>query len=212
MARGKVIAFEGIDGAGKSEQAKRLASWLDDEGYKLIATKWNSSANIHPLIKDLKKVHKLTPRVYSLMHAADFADRWDREIKPALDDSKLVVADRWKYTAYARDAARSIPATYVRGLYSFVPDADLVFYLRVTIDESLRRLHRQDRPPKYYESGMDLGLADDAEESFTLFQSRVLRHYEPLVKEFNFHVIDGGLPQDKVFAEVKAEVSKLLKI
>lgn len=209
MARGKLVAIEGVDGAGKSTLADRLESWLDEEGYKVDLTRWNSSKSIKPHLKDLKKEFRLTPRTYSLMHAADFADRWDKEINPALASGRIVIADRWKYTAFARDVARGNPAQWVRGIYTFAPDPDITFYLRVDLKEAYRRIH-QGRDPKYYEAGMDLRLSSDINESFVLFNARVIRQYEEMVREFDFTVIDGSKDPDTIFKQCQKIIKEKL--
>jgi len=70
-----------------------------------------------------KQRRLLTPTTFSLLHAADFADRCERQIMPLLQGDYLVLADRYIYTAFARDAARGCPARWLRNLYRFRADS-----------------------------------------------------------------------------------------
>jgi len=76
----------------------------------------------------------------SLLHAADFADRCERQIMPLLQGDYLVLADRYVYTAFARDAARGCPARWLRNLYRFAPVPDITFYFRAPLDVAVHRI------------------------------------------------------------------------
>jgi dTMP kinase len=106
--RGLLIAFEGPDGSGKTTQRKLFKEWLVGEGYKVTTTKWNSSRLIKPIIKSRKNLRSINQEEFCLLHAADFRHRLETEVMPALVDGKMVVADRFLFTALARDAARGL--------------------------------------------------------------------------------------------------------
>lgn len=129
---------------------------------------------------------------FSLLHATDFADRLLYKIVPPLKAGMIVLADRYAYTAFARDAARGVHPQWVRGLYSFAVKPDLALYFRVPIDVSIDRLLARRVKLKFYEAGMDLGLSTNATESFRIFQSRVLAVYDGLVDEYGLRVIDAS--------------------
>jgi dTMP kinase len=126
----------------------------------------------------------LTPLTFSLIHAADLADRVEREVLPALKAGAIVLADRYIYTAFARDGARGIDAAWVRRVYSFAIRPTVAFYFDVPLDEALRRIMVGRPQLKWYEAGMDLGLSPDPYESFRLFQKRILSQYAQMVDEF----------------------------
>jgi dTMP kinase len=129
---------------------------------------------------------------FSLLHATDFADRLLYKIIPPLKAGMIVLADRYAYTAFARDTARGVHAQWVRSLYSFAVKPDLAMYFRVPIDISVDRLLARRVKLKFYEAGMDLGLSGDSVESFRIFQSRVIASYDGLVDEFGLRVIDAS--------------------
>jgi dTMP kinase len=188
---GKLFVVEGIDGSGKTTQLSLLAKWLTAAGQRVFVTEWNSSALVKAATKAGKKKNALTPMTFSLLHATDFADRLLYNIIPPLKAGMIVLADRYAYTAFARDAARGVDKNWVRELYSFAVRPDLALYFRVPIDVSLDRLLARRVKLKFYEAGMDLGLSANVAESFRLFQGRVLEEYDRIVEEFDLTVVDA---------------------
>jgi dTMP kinase len=189
---GKLIVVEGIDGSGKTTQLGLLAKWLEAAGHRVSVTEWNSSRLVKAATKAGKKKNALTPMTFSLLHATDFADRLLYKIVPPLKAGMIVLADRYAYTAFARDTARGVHPRWVRSLYSFAVRPDLAMYFRVPIDVSIDRLLARRMKLKFYEAGMDLGLSSNAVESFRLFQSRVLEDYDRLIDEYGLRVIDAS--------------------
>ncbi|MCI4330057.1 MAG: dTMP kinase [Thermoplasmata archaeon] len=207
---GRLIIFEGLDGSGKSTQARLLVKWLQARGYRVFFTEWNSSELISATIRRGKKKNLLTPTTFSLLHATDFADRLEQHILPPLRAGYVVVCDRYAYTAFVRDAARGCDPDWVRSLYGFAPTPDKVFYFRVPVATSLARKIASRQKISYYEAGMDLGLADDVIASYEKFQSRLKREYERLVTVDKFVVIDADRPVETVLNQVRREVRPLL--
>jgi dTMP kinase len=188
--RGLLIAFEGAEGAGKSTQRKLFKTWLKGEGHKVVSSKWNSSPLVKPLIRARKTVHGLSPLDYSLLHAADYRQRLETEILPALAAGSMVVADRYFFTAIARDVARGLDLDWVMNLYSPILWPDVVFHFSVSPDISLKRVQAS-RTPTFYEAGQDVtGLADPV-ESYNVFMNRIIQEYEALALIFEFVTIDA---------------------
>jgi dTMP kinase len=213
---GKLFIVEGIDGSGKSTQLSLLQQWLKREGYLVFFSEWNSS----PLVKETtsrgKRKRMLTPTTFSLIHATDLADRIERHIIPPLKAGAIVLADRYIYTAFARDVVRGVSPEWVRELYSFAVKPTIAFYFRVPLEISLKRILGARAGLKYYEAGLDLGMTEDIEESFRLFQSRIKDRYEEMVDEFGLTVIDATRSiehqQDEVRAIVERELSDVPKL
>ena len=155
---GKLFVVEGIDGSGKTTQLGLLAKWLSAEGHRVFVTEWNSSALVKAATKTGKKKNALTPMTFSLLHATDFADRLLYKIIPPLKAGMIVLADRYAYTAFARDATRGVDRQWVRELYSFAVRPDLALYFRVPIDVSVDRLMARRVKLKFYEAGHGPGL------------------------------------------------------
>lgn len=208
---GRLIVVEGIDGSGKTTQLSLMNRWLLAHGYKVFFTEWNSSALVRRSMKRGKKKDLLTPTTFSLLHAVDFADRLTYKIIPPLKAGMIVLADRYVYTAFARDVARGVHPEWVRGVYNFAPRPDLTLYFRVPIEVSLERLLIGRAKLKYHEAGMDVGLSRDPIESFRLFQSRVLDIYDALTNEFGLTVVDATGDINGQQLHVRKVVRRILK-
>ena len=188
---GRLIVVEGIDGSGKSTQISLLSQWLRLRGYAVAFSEWNSSPLVRETTRRGKKKEMFTPTSFSLIHATDFADRLEHYIVPLLKAGAVVCADRYAYTAFARDVVRGVDRAWVRNLYRFAIKPTLAFYFKVPLDVALGRILGGRDALKYYEAGMDLGLSRNIEESFRIFQGRILEEYESMIEEMGFHVIDA---------------------
>ena len=189
--RGKLIIVEGIDGSGKSTQLMLAMRYLQAKGYRPFFTEWNSADLVKAVTKKGKKKRSLTPMTFSLLHATDFAHRLVHNILPPLKAGMIVLADRYVYTAFARDVARGCDPTWVRKVYGFAPRPDLAFYFHVPIDVSVNRLLSGRAKIKDYEAGMDLNLAPDVLSSFRMFQGRILEQYQQIAQEYGLRQIDA---------------------
>jgi len=208
---GKLFVVEGIDGSGKSTQIDLLHKWVFAQGYSTFFSEWNSSPLVKRTTKRGKNRRLLTPLTFSLIHATDFADRTERNIIPPLRAGAAVMADRYVYTAFARDVARGCDPEWVRDMYSFAVRPTVAFYFRVPLDVALARILTGRPELKWYEAGLDLGLSDDPYESFKLFQARILEQYDAMVDEYDLQVIDGTLPIAEQQRQVRAIVEPHLK-
>src|ERR1019366_3438275 len=191
--RGFLIAFEGPDGSGKTTQRKLFKDWLVEEGFDVVTTKWNSSALVKPIIKARKQVRSLDQQEFCLLHAADFRHRMETEVLPALAEGKTVIADRFLFTALARDAARGLDLDWLLHVYSPLYWPDAVFYFSVSPETSGKRIAAT-REPKYYEAGQEVTHIADPHESYQKFISSVIREYEALSVIFNFIKFDAEKP------------------
>ena len=213
---GKLFVVEGIDGSGKSTQLLLLQQWLRAEGYGVLQSEWNSSPLVSNTTRRGKRRQMLTPATFSLIHATDFADRVERNIIPLLKAGAVVLCDRYIYTAFARDGARGMAPAWLRELYSFAVKPAIAFYFRVPLDVAMERILAARGAIKYYEAGMDLELSGDPEESFRLFQGRILEEYEKMIAEFDLHVIDATLPievqQGQMRQAVKAKLGQTKRL
>ena len=192
-SRGRLIVVEGIDGSGKSTQLHLLDKWLRSLGLNVFFTEWNSSDVVKEITSKGKKKALLTPTTFSLLHATDFADRYERNISPLLEAGYFVLADRYVYTALARDVVRGCTSAWVRKVYSFAVVPNVTFYFRVPPDVAMDRILEGRPKLKYYEAGMDLNLSNDEYESYRIFQTRIVEQYESMAGKDRFAIIDGTL-------------------
>ena len=207
---GKLIVVEGIDGSGKSTQIDLLHKWLLTLGRSVFFTEWNSSMLVKSTTKLGKKQKTFTPTTFSLLQCTDFADRWENFIRPILKAGGIVLADRYAFTAFARDVARGVDPGWVRNSYSFAIQPDIAFYFQVPLDIAVDRITGARAQLKYYEAGMDLGLSDNRITSFRLFQQRIIDEYDKMIDEFGLTVVDGTLPVEVQQAQVRRIVLKTI--
>jgi len=189
---GRLIAVEGLDGSGKSTQIYLLKRWLESQQLKVFFTEWNSSELVKSATSKGKKQELLTPTTFSLIHATDFADRYERQLVPLLRAGYLVLCDRYVFTAYARDIVRGCPPQWVRDIYSFAALPDLTLFFKAGLEVSLSRILDGRPELKYFEAGMDLRLSPDPYESFRIFQGRILEQYLAMSSEFDFITVDAN--------------------
>ena len=209
---GKLIAVEGLDGSGKSTQIYLLKRWLELHQIKVFFTEWNSSQMVKAATSKGKKRQLLTPTTFSLIHATDFADRYERDILPLLSAGYIVLADRYIYTAYVRDITRGCSKPWVQNLYQFAAKPDLTFYFDVPLQTALDRILSGRPQLKYFEAGMDMQLSSDIQESFCKFQKLIHQKYDGLVEEEGLIRIDATLPIRDQQLLVRDIVSKQLQL
>lgn len=208
--KGKLIVVEGIDGSGKSTQLRLLEKWFQSKESSVFLTEWNSSETVRRITSKGKRKGRLTPITFSLLHATDFADRYERNILPLLHAGYIVLADRYIYTAFARDIVRGCNPKWVRRVYEFAVKPDLVFYFKVPVDIAVERILSGRPKLKYYEAGMDLNLSNDPYESYRIFQSRIIEQYDSLALSEDFTIVDGTMEIEEAQRSLRSQVTKLL--
>lgn len=208
---GLLVVIEGTDGCGKSTQVNMLSQFIKDEGFGCAVSEWKTSRLISGVINEAKERNMLNTTTYSLLYAADYTDRLENEIIPALKSGFVVLMDRYIYTAYVRDSVRGHDIKWVKNLYSFAPNPDLVFYLNVSPDILIKRLIAKNGVLDYFESGRDIGLSTDIYNSFEIYQKRCLEEYKKLKKEYNFVELDGTKSKEELHSIIKQEIMKLLE-
>ena len=202
--RGKLIVIEGTDGVGRSTQIEDVRHWLEIQGFGVITTGWTRSPLMNRAIKEAKSGHTLNIHTFSLLYAADLADRLENEILPALKSGFIVLADRYIYTAFARSAVRGANRSWIQKVFGFALEPDAVFYMKITIEDLIPRVINSQTLTKryweeeagegmdYWESGMDLNLGKDFYDSFIRYQRFILTEFERMAEKFNFTVIDAS--------------------
>jgi len=139
MGRGMLIAIEGIDGAGKTTNARELFSYLKNLGYPVLLLKEPSDSiygrKIRGSEKRLPAEEEL--KLFLLDREIDVKER----IIPAIEEGKIVIMDRYYYSNIAYQSARGIEAEKIRELNErFAPKPDLVIILDVSPETALERI------------------------------------------------------------------------
>src|ERR1043165_1870956 len=208
---GRLFVVEGTDGSGKSTQLSLLYQWLKSEGYSVFFSEWNSSPLVKDTTKRAKKRRLFTPTTFSLLHATAFADRPERNIIPPLKAGAIVLADRYIYTAFARDVARGCDRAWVREVYKFAVKPTVSFYFRAPLDVAIDRIVSGRPELKFYEAGLDMEWADDEEDSFKIFQGKILDEYDSMKSEFGLTLIDATQPIHTQQRQMREIVGRYLR-
>jgi len=150
-------------------------------------------------INEAKAGHQLTVTTFSLLYAADFADRLEHEILPALQAGFIVIADRYMYTAFARNSVMGADPDWTREVFGMALVPDLVLYLDIDVESLIPRVI-MGKGMDYWESGMHLALGTDLFDSFERYQSRLNRRIPALVQRIRFRLgrcapADRGSPE-----------------
>jgi dTMP kinase len=208
--KGSLIVIEGTDSVGRSSQIENLKPWLEVEGYGVVGTGWTRSTLLAETINEAKAGHELNVTTFSLLYAADFADRLENEIIPALQAGLVVLADRYMYTAFARNTAMGADPAWARSLFGFALVPDLVFYLKIDVNSLIPRV-LEGKGMDYWESGMHLALGSDIFDSFRNYQTRLIREYNALAKEFDFITLDARQPVEVIQLNLRTHIGRFLK-
>jgi dTMP kinase len=206
---GHLIAIEGTDGVGRSAQIELLRPWLELEGYAVSNTGWTRSPLLSETINEAKAGHQLTVTTFSLLYAADFADRLEHEILPALQAGFIVIADRYMYTAFARNSVMGADPDWTRKVFGMALVPDLVIYLDIDVETLIPRVI-MGKGMDYWESGMHLALGTDLFDSFEHYQSRLIDEYRRLSSEFGFVTVDARLPIEQLQGEIRQHIAEYL--
>lgn len=206
---GRLIVIEGTDGVGRTTQLQLLRPWLESSGYAVVDSEMTRSELAGNGLKEAKEGNTLGTITLNLFYAADFVDRFENQILPALRAGFIVLTDRYIYSLMARAIVRNADPHWLRSIYGLALKPDAIFYLRAELVDLVPRV-LQGHGFDYWESGMDMRLGNDLFESFVCYQKLMISEYDRMAEEYNFHVIDAGMSAEKIVAQLKQKILPLL--
>jgi len=204
-AMGKLIAFEGIDGSGKTTVAARLAALLQEDGCRVVLTREPGGEKVDPAIRNLLKngLFHETPAAEFLLFAADRAAHMAQCIEPELARGAIIISDRmadssYAYQAYGRGIDLEMVATINRWIMRDIKP-DLTVYLIIDYATAQERIHGRHNNHKIYDHERASFFRQVTKGYDTLYQNRsdVLR-------------IDATLPLEKIVSMVHQRVCDLI--
>jgi len=207
---GKLIVLEGTDGVGRSTQTQLLLNWLESSGLAVYDTGLTRGRLAGRHIQDAKEGHTMSPRTQCLFYATDFADRLEREIVPALRAGYVVLTDRYIYSLMARAIVRGTDREWVRKLYGFAIEPDLVLYLKISVPKLLPRVLASGGFD-YWESGADFLPDTDLHDAFIKYQGMLLEQFDAMAKEYSFTVVDADRSIRAVFSDLQRHVQSVVQ-
>ncbi|AHL21656.1 MULTISPECIES: dTMP kinase [Thermococcus] len=204
---GIFIVLEGIDGAGKSTQAKLLKLWLEERGYEVVLTKEPTDTPFGKLIRKLVLTGgregiidgaKISHEAEALLFAADRAEHVDKLIKPALESGKVVISDRYFYSSLAYQWARGLDLEWLIDLNRFAIRPDLVLLLDLPVKESMKRIRTRSIKTEF--------------DKIVELQKKVRENYLKLAERFpEIKIVNALEDVDGVHRQIVALVEALLE-
>ena len=138
------IVIEGLDGSGKTTQAKLLAEKLS-RSHRTVYTAEPSRGKIGAFIRDrcLYGEKRLATTVEALLFAADRVEHVENEVKPALAEGKLVISDRYVYSSLAYQGAGGLSLEWIKSINKYALKPDFAVFIDVSPETVLQRLNRR---------------------------------------------------------------------
>jgi dTMP kinase len=197
--KGKLIVFEGIDGAGLTTQAQLLEKRLKEKKYDVVLTKEPTNNLIGGIIRAaLKKEWATSNRTLQLLFSADRAHHLEKEIIPALENGKIVISDRYFISTIAYGMIE-LEKDWLKALNSKFLLPDIIFIIDVPVEVSIERI-------KASRFGFEL-----FEEKKKL--EKIRNNFLELSKEYkNCFVINGNRSIEEVHKEIVKIVEEKLKL
>ncbi|HET9990176.1 MAG TPA: dTMP kinase [Kofleriaceae bacterium] len=200
MTAGRLIVIEGLDGAGTTTQARRLATYLGDRAH---LTREPSDGPIGKLIREmLAGGHAIADTAISqgtfgLLFAADRLDHLQREVEPALAAGKLVISDRWYHSSLAYQGTGA-DRDWITQLNSRARHPELTIFLQVRPEVAAARRAAAKRTEELFEA-IEMQRAVEAGYKATISELGAAGE--------RIEILDGELPEDQVFALILALVT-----
>lgn len=197
LARGALVVFEGIDGAGKTTQAQTLVDSLRAEGFEALYSKEPTEGPWGLRIRQSAQSERLAPQDELQAFLEDRREHVQQLIKPALASGVVVVLDRYYYSNAAYQGARGADAAaIIAANEEFAPRPDLLILLDVPVDVGLQRVHARGLGVSAFER------AEALEMSARLFRALDL----PFLLR-----LDGQRRAEDLSAEILGRVQRLIR-
>ena len=196
------IAFEGIDGSGKSTQALRLKAWLEELNYKVLYTFEPGGCELSKGVRELLLNNNIKDDIARLiLFLGDRKLHVDKVIKPALDLKKIVICDRYNLSSIAYQSVNldyKFVKEFVKSFNFIEPDINL--FLDIKAEDALKRLENRGH------------AKDNIESEGVKYLNAVNKNYKKLAEDDNkIIVIDANRSELEIANLIKNYVNKILK-
>jgi len=194
--RGLLVCIEGLDKSGKTTHSRLLVKDLNEMGYDAVYTREPSLGEVGRLIRKiiLHGWRRAPPVLEAVLFAADRFDHVEKEIKPALEEGKIVVSDRYLYSSLAYQGASGLDLDWIMEINRFALPPDLAIYIDVPVEVLAKRMGEK-------RSVME----------WPRIQSEVRKVYLKLVEKGFLVPVDGNRPVEEVSREILSLVLERLK-
>ncbi len=212
--RGFFLTFEGLDGSGKSTQLRRLAAALESHGIPITVTRQPGGTHIGDRIRSLlldSKTERIAPMTELGLMFSDRAQAIAEVIRPALDQGRVVLCDRFTDSTEAyQGGGRQLGSEIVLRMHAAMCagiQPDLTLLLLPDFDRSLKRARR--RNSRSAAKGKDEGRFEKEDEAF---YRRVYDQYRAIAarEPERVTVIDGDRSIEDIHLEIRSLVEEKL--
>lgn len=193
MPRGLLIVIEGIDGTGKSTQARRLGDWFTAQGREVVLSREPTAGPWGAKVRETAASGRLSPELELEYFLNDRRQHVEELISPALDAGKVVILDRYYFSTMAYQGSRGFdPAEIRRQNEIFAPVPDLLFLMDLDVNTALERI------------GSRGDIANEFEKRESLERCREI--FQSLKDESFVRVIDCSGSVDEVARRIRADL------
>jgi len=194
--RGLFICIEGIDASGKTTHARLLVENLLRKGFDAVYTTEPTSGEIGKYIRThiLQGKERVPVITEALLFAVDRIEHVENMIRPALQEGKIVVSDRYLYSSLAYQGAAGPDLKWIEEINKFAVLPDLAVYIDIPAEVVFERLKREKSVMENFEN-----------------QRKVREVYLKLVKDRKLILINGNRPGDKVGKDILATVLRFVE-
>jgi len=194
--KGVFICIEGLDASGKTTHAHRLVRNLRSKDFDAVYTTEPSLGEIGKFIRTyvLQRKRRVPSVVEALLFAVDRVDHVEKEIKPALEEGKIVISDRYLYSSLAYQGAAGLDLKWIEEINRLALPPDLAIYIDVPPEVVVKRIRRKKTVMERLET-----------------QRRVQEVYMKFVENGKLIPVDGNRRKDEVAKDILAVVLGFLK-
>jgi dTMP kinase len=194
--KGVFICIEGLDASGKTTHAHRLVRNLRRKGFDAVYTTEPSRGEIGRFIRTyiLQRKRRVPSVVEALLFAVDRVDHVEKEIKPALENGKIVVSDRYVYSSLAYQGAAGLDLKWIEEINRLALPPDLAIYIDVPPEVVVKRLRRKKSVMERLET-----------------QRKVREVYMKFLKNGKLVPVDGNRRKDEVAKDILKVILDFLK-
>ncbi|NQX00194.1 dTMP kinase [bacterium] len=193
MPRGLLIVIEGIDGTGKSTQARRLGDWFTAQGREVVLSREPTAGPWGAKVRETAASGRLSPELELEYFLNDRRQHVEELISPALAAGKVVILDRYYFSTMAYQGSRGFdPAEIRRQNEIFAPVPDLLFLMDLDVNTALERI------------GSRGDIANEFEKRESLERCREI--FQSLKDESFVRVIDSSGSVDEVARRIRADL------
>lgn len=212
MQRGKLVVFEGAEGAGKTTQIRMLADRLKARGIRVVTFREPGGTPVGDAIRSivLAQEGEISPAAEALLFIASRAELVSREVRPALDAGAVVILDRFFLSTYAYQiSGRGLKESDVRAANHLATSGlvpDITILLDISASEGMERASRRGETDRVEKAGDKFhARVNDAFNSFTSAEwQRAHPECGPIVR------VDGVGGEDAIAQRIDAALSPVL--